>query len=418
MRRLYLQIYLTFVGILLLFAVSMSALWWTVNDAGDDRRSLDNIAALIAEVLPAPGAAPGELQFGIERLAALYPARVTVRASDGTLLAHVGEALPAVEAGFAGSRLVRVPGIGPVLTLHLPDGRWVLARRLHRPRPFGWIAGLTLLALSIAVGAYPVVRRITRRLERLQARVDALGAGELSARVQVEGKDEVAELARSFNRAAERIEGLVAAQRQMLAAASHELRSPLTRMRMALELLQQQDRPDLRARLATDIAELDELIGEILLASRLEVLDRLDREEPVDLLALLAEEASRTGAAASGDVVTVIGDPRLLQRMMRNLLENAQRYAGGTEVEAAVTRSGERSALLSVEDRGAGVPDDERSRIFEPFYRARGSRETGEGVGLGLALVSQIARRHGGSARCVAREGGGTRFEIALPIAT
>ena len=103
-----------------------------------------------------------------------------------------------------------------------------------------------MLAGAIGIGAYPVVRRLTRRLERLQARVDALGEGDLSARVDVEGTDEVAVLARSFNRAAERVEALVNAQRSTLASASHELRSPLARIRVALELLQGDERPELR----------------------------------------------------------------------------------------------------------------------------------------------------------------------------
>jgi methyl-accepting chemotaxis protein len=98
----------------------------------------------------------------------------------------------------------------------------------------GWLVGIGLLVVAVALGAYPIARRLTRRLERLQRRVEALGAGELTARVEVEGHDEVADLARSFNRAADRIAHLVTAQRTVLAGASHELRSPLTRMRMAV----------------------------------------------------------------------------------------------------------------------------------------------------------------------------------------
>jgi signal transduction histidine kinase len=188
----------------------------------------------------------------------------------------------------------------------------------------------------MAIGAYPLVRRTTRRLERLQARVEALGAGDLTARVEVEGKDEVARLARSFNHAVTRIERLVQAQRTVLAGASHELRSPLTRIRMAVELLPGDHRPELRARLSQDIAELDALIGELLLASRLEALEQLERMEDVDLLALLAEEGARTAAEVSGTPVCIQGDPRLLRRLLRNLLENARRYASDSLIEASV----------------------------------------------------------------------------------
>ena len=283
--------------------------------------------------------------------------------------------------------------------------------------PPGWhnpLLVLGLVASAIALGAYPVVRRITRRLERLQRRVDELGAGDLRARVEMEGNDEVASLARSFNRAAERIERLVRAQRSVLASASHELRSPLARLRVAFELLESQARPELGAQVAQDIAELDELIGELLLASRLDSVPEIEHTEEVDLLALVAEEAARTEATVSGQPVRIQGDPRLLRRMVRNLLENGPRYAAGSAVEASVTPLGTSGARLLVADRGPGVPDQERARIFEPFYRPAALPSAGDGAGLGLALVRQIASHHQGEARCLAREGGGTTFEVTL----
>jgi signal transduction histidine kinase len=246
--------------------------------------------------------------------------------------------------------------------------------------------------------------------------VDALAGGDLKARVQVEGQDEVAELARSFNRAAELIERLVGAQRSMLAGASHELRSPLARIRMAVELLQETAPADLAGQLARDVDELDELVDELLLASRLQALPRPQRVEDVDLLALLAEECARGGGEVGGQALRVAGDRRMLRRMVRNLVDNAHRYGGGSPVEGSVSgRDGQ--AVLRVEDRGPGVPDEERERIFEPFYRPAGWREGAEGgAGLGLALVRQIARTHGGDARCLAREGGGSCFEVSLPL--
>jgi signal transduction histidine kinase len=236
-----------------------------------------------------------------------------------------------------------------------------------------------------------VVRRLTKRLERLQHGVEALGAGELSARVKVEGRDEVAQLAESFNRAAARIEELVAAHKSLLANASHELRTPLARIRMALELGKD------RREIERDIAELDALIDEVLLASRLDAVASLENVEEVDLLALAAEEASRYDVEAQGEPTTIRGDPRLLRRMIRNLLENARRH-GAPPIELSV-----RNREIRVCDSGPGVPEADRERIFERF-------NSKHGTGLGLALVRQIARRHGGEARC-----DGNCFVVTFP---
>ena len=323
-----------------------------------------------------------------------------------------GERLP-----FPGGRLQSgwMPARGgPVGILRLPDGRWLVARQKQRRLGHGGIfVILALLAVAVAVGAFPVVRRLTRRLERLRLGVEGLGAGDLRARVPVEGRDEVAGLATSFNRAADRIEALVGAQRTLLASASHELRSPLARIRVALELMGA-ERPDLRDRVARDIAELDELIGELLLASRLQTVEELDRREDVDLLGLVAEEASRHSADVSGEAVSVRGDARLVApaRAQPPRERGPARRASGRG-QRARGRAGR--VHVRVCDRGPGVPEDERERIFAPFYRPSSRAPSDVGSGLGLALVREIARRHGGEVRCEGRDGGGTCFVVELP---
>ena len=415
MRRFYLQVYLTFLGILLLLGLLISVSWFLLPDSPGDQRRLDAIGALVSTALPGPERPDSELQAAVERLAHDFSAGITVRGVNGTVLAAAGGS--PFGSGERGRGWTHGRRAGPAMSFPLPDGRRVVFRWWHPRRPGGLLAVLLLAAVAVGLGAYPVVRRVTRRLERLQLQVDALGAGDLQARVPVEGKDEVAELARSFNRAASRIEQLVNSQRSALAAASHELRSPLARIRVGLELLSSTERPELRASLAQDIAELDELIGELLLASRLDAFDRLERSEEVDLLPLLAEESARTGAEVNGEPTLVQGDPRLLRRLLRNLLENARRYAGASVVEASVAPLNSNRARVLVVDRGPGVAEEERERIFEPFYRPAAMRESGEGSGLGLALVRQIARHHGGTVCCLPREGGGTCFEVHLPRA-
>ena len=291
--------------------------------------------------------------------------------------------------------------------------------------PLPWQGGLGLaivlvvLFVAVAVGAYPVVRRLTRRLESLKQGVERFGAGQLNYRVAVTGRDEVAAVAHSFNIAAARVEALVQSHRSLLANASHELRSPLARMKMAVLMLNDAapaQRERLKHEIDTNVAELDALVEEVLLASRLDATKTLDQHEPVDLLVLAAEEAARVDAGVEGKAsaaLAVNGDERLLRRALRNLLENARRY-GGDQVSVLLERSADR-ALVRVCDRGPGVPEAMRERIFEPFFRLPGHAEQAGGVGLGLSLVKQIAERHGGQARCEPREGGGSCFVLALP---
>jgi len=280
----------------------------------------------------------------------------------------------------------------------------------------GLVVTLAVLFGAISIGAYPVVRRLTRRLESLKQGVEAFGAGALNRRVAEDGNDEVAAVGASFNRAASRIEALVRSHQSLLANASHELRSPLARMKMALALLEDApvgQRERLRHEIDTNIAELDALVEEVLLASRLDDAAQSLVLERIDLLALAAEEAARFDAAAGGDAVAAEVDERLLRRALRNLLENARRYGGGEVSVSTQSRDGQ--ALVRVCDRGPGVPEAARERIFEPFYRLPGHAEQAGGVGLGLSLVKQIAERHGGSVRCEAREGGGSCFVLSLP---
>ncbi|MBS0468565.1 MAG: HAMP domain-containing protein [Proteobacteria bacterium] len=286
--------------------------------------------------------------------------------------------------------------------------------------PFGFLWVLALVGIAVTVGVFPIIRRLLQRLELLQRGVQRFGEGDLSVRVAEQGQDEVAALARQFNAAAARIEKLVQSHKSLLANASHELRSPLTRIRMGLELMQGgQPSPAFRAEIERNIAELDQLVDEILLSSRLDAgAADVGTIEPVDLVGLAVEECARVDAepqVGDGSPIEVPGVSKLLRRAVRNLLENARRYSQG-EITLAITREG-RDAVLRVCDHGPGVPPDQRERIFEPFYRLPGASERSGGVGLGLALVRSIAQRHGGSVACEDRPDGkpGACFVLRLP---
>jgi len=316
---------------------------------------------------------------------------------------------------------------GQALNLLLPRPQRPPGNPWNRPPfGFGWMLGL--VGLAVALGAYPVMRRLTLRLEALQRGVERWGAGDLSARINTEGRDEVAFLARRFNHAAERIETLMESHKSLLANASHELRSPLARIRMGLELMGVDKASPQRMEISRSITELDQLIDEILLASRLDT-KQADAEpfETLDLTGLAAEECARVNAELMAELgtgpsadhsLTLQGSPRLLRRLIRNLLENARRYTHG-DITLELAQSGEgkqQKAIVRVHDRGPGVPAEQRKRIFEPFYRLPGASEREGGVGLGLALVKSISERHGGSVRCEARPGGGASFIVELPV--
>ncbi|MBV8617915.1 MAG: HAMP domain-containing protein [Curvibacter sp.] len=304
---------------------------------------------------------------------------------------------------------------GEVLHVHLP-------RQPHtfwsRP-PFGFFWTLGLAAVAVALATYPIIRKLTRRLEELQRGVERWGDGDLSVRVPVQGHDEVAYLAGRFNHAAERIETLMQSHKALLANASHELRSPLARIRMGIELMGAPTASTFQNEIKRNIAELDQLIDEILLASRLDASEAdMGTLEAVELTGLAAEECARVDAeleaADAGPELVVHGVSKLLRRAVRNLLENARRYGGQGEIVLSLSRQGP-MALLAVSDRGPGVPPALRERIFEPFYRLPGASERDGGVGLGLALVKSIAERHGGTVHCEDHEGGGARFVLTLP---
>ncbi|HRS17768.1 MAG TPA: HAMP domain-containing sensor histidine kinase [Thermoanaerobaculaceae bacterium] len=417
-HRLYHRVFASMLGFVLL-ALLLAALaghLLLTELAGGFKAHLAELSRALAESFPDGGLSTEARQRRLETLAAQHRVQAALWSADGQRLAFTSTELPPPLAGVSHPHLLRAAN-GPAMAVPLGNGQ-VLVVQPHRvTRPVGFLLSVAALAVILALAAVPVARSLTRRLERLEAGVRRLGEGDLGTRVAVEGRDELASLASSFNRTAERLQNLVEAQRRVLASASHELRSPLARLRLALEL-GRDDPAAVRPRLdeaVAEVTELDALVEELLLAGRIELQGGIASPAPVDLARLVAEEAARAGASVTAEPVTVAGDERLLRALVRNLLDNARRHAGGT-VEAGVEPL-PAGARLWVADRGQGIAEEERERIFEPFHRPAGHAEGRDGgVGLGLYLVRLIARAHRGEATCRPREGGGTVFEVRVGV--
>lgn len=412
--RLFLKIYVTLIAALAVVALT-SAVFVKLGQRDEDRDWLSRRDGFVAALLPAD-ATPQSLQTILDRLGGAFSADITVFDSAGRIIARTGRPLP---PDFLEKRPPRW-GDPTHFVVPLDDGRIVAGRMARQFGPQearrNALLYLVLIAVVTGVAAYPVVRHLTRRLERLRSGVDAWGGGALSTRVPVDGKDEVAAVASTFNQAADRVEKLIESHRSLLANASHELRSPLARLRLAIDLLERSPTQEAREEVIRNLTELDELVEEVLLASRLDHVEKLDRPETVDLLALAAEEGAHFGMEASGEAAEVSGVPRLLTRLIRNLMQNALRH-GAPPVVAQVRRAGDR-VEFSVRDHGPGIPPAEAERIFEPFYRPAGRGETAGGWGLGLALVQQIALHHGATVSHCAPAGGGTEFTVSFPAAS
>jgi signal transduction histidine kinase len=402
-NRFHYQLYLTMFGALLIVVVGIIGLWHLSGRKNDAQIVLESVATFESRRLLSPDSDPVARRRFLTDLSKWVGADFALFGADNRLIDAVGD---------GGGENVFV-AIRPAIGIRLSNGSWIEVRGFSSTQDiYDKVKMFVPVGLLIALLCYPVVRRVTRRLERLQLSVEALGSGDLTARVNVEGCDEVGRLAQSFNSAAAQIEQLVGAHKLLLANVSHELRTPLARLRLTAELLKEVADPKRKADLEKDVTEIDALIEQILLSSRLDAVRELDIREDVDLLALAAEESARCAESdVTGAPVIVRGDPTLLRRMIRNLIENAQQH-GAPPVEVRVRREGQR-AILSVSDGGPGIPPSERERVFAPFYRLSGTRA--QGSGLGLALVRQIARQHGGEARTSGFPTRPSMVEVALP---
>ena len=410
--RLYIKMYLTVLCGLMLVVLSLGT-YAMMGDFGDEDHGFSGKLDRFASALLSAEMTQAERQEMLDRLAKGLDADVGIFDPDDRYIQGAGSMATRESAEKFLDDETRHRR---EFEARLGDGshlRVFMDRGFDKSR-WHFLTAILIVAIAIGIASLPAVRYLTRRLEQLRRGVEQWGDGALSSRVEVCGKDEIALVAQSFNRAADRVENLIKSQKSLLANASHELRSPLARLRMATEMFEASPSDSLRREIVCNLAELDELVDEILLKSRLDSDQKIEVGQLVDLLPLAAEEAAAVSAEVEGNAITVPGNERLLRRMIRNLVQNAARH-GKPPVTVHLSSQG-RHARLTVCDKGDGIKPEEAARVFEPFYRPEGRSESAGGWGLGLALVAEIARLHRGRAWYSTLEDGGACFTVELPL--
>ncbi|HET9932454.1 MAG TPA: HAMP domain-containing sensor histidine kinase [Polyangiaceae bacterium] len=341
-----------------------------------------------------------------------------------------------------------VPAFGHGPNGHVPphmyapisiEGReGVLVARFERPRPSLWMPSLTIAAGLVVVGAGALLtaRWIAGPLQQLSRASAAIGSGELNARTGLARSDEIGDVARAFDNMADRIQALRAAEKELLANVAHELRTPLSRIRVALEIASEGDAEIVKSSLseiAVDLAELEALIDDVLNATRFELSDVKATPthlalhvEQLSPLRVAKDSAERFAARHPTRPFTtrfddslppIEADPVLLRRVLDNLLENAQKYSPDESAPIELCVSKEQSSVVfQVKDNGMGIEEGDLPHVFEAFFRAERSRSRGTGgVGLGLTLAKRIVEAHSGSISVASVKGRGTSVTARIP---
>lgn len=276
--------------------------------------------------------------------------------------------------------------------------------------PMAAVGLVSLGALLIWLTALIVVRRMTRTLAQLSTAAAQVGQGKMPQPLPEHGARELVTLAQTFNQMANEVQTLLANRTTLLAGISHDLRTPIARMRLAVAMLPETTDPKLITQIERDLVQMNQLIGDFLDMAR-----GLNNEasQPCDIAALLkqiAEDNQRSGGIVTVDVSAscVINiAPHALQRILSNLIQNALRYSNNQAVLITCTTQ-PTGAIIAVLDRGPGIPEDQLETVFRPFFRLESSRNlTTGGSGLGLAIARQLAQVHGWHLSLAAREGGG-----------
>lgn len=400
--------------ILMTSCVSFGVMRLVSPDTHSWRKDADRLqlfaADRFAKVWDDP-AARHELSVAVSQA---FDAAVQIKDARGNGIEHIGGDCSSdaftVEVKREGQRLGTVTGC---------------FQQSHRPPWLSVVATLFAAFLTIWAATAKLAHRLTRPLQDLTRVTRELGEGKLESRVRLghHHKGEVGILADSINEMAKRIERHLKEQRELLAGVSHEIRSPLARLRVLAELLQTgTPSPNLHAKIEREVVEIDELVSKLLASSRLDfgVLDL----QPLCARDVAMRALERAGLSEqlledSSTEAAIRGDATLLARALGNLLENAQHHAGG--VQSLALRADEKQVYFEVLDAGPGLSEDVLARGFDPFFRGQQDGQTSSrgALGLGLSLVRRIARAHGGDAGLVNRTPPpGAIACITLPRAT
>ncbi|MCI0446220.1 HAMP domain-containing histidine kinase [bacterium] len=317
----------------------------------------------------------------------------------------------------------------------LPEKRYLVIepsfRGHHRHFPrFPLIYSLIIVGIVAALLVLPLSHRITRRITELHQLAQDWAEGRLDRRAQVHGKDEIAQLATVFNSMAENLQKSLQQRKEYLALISHELKSPLARMRIALELLadKNETKPDVLEiiqGIKSEISESEQLIEQLLVLSRIEMALPSAIREAFDLNAVIKRAIDQVMPMAQVAVVDIVselssvpqvhGDASQIQRAIANVLENAVKYSPPESAILVKTKSDQKMVEISIADSGPGIPEQEREKIFEPFYRGT-QPEQKEGAGLGLFIACRIIELHNGKIRALPNDPNGTILQITLNL--
>ena len=445
-RRLLLRIYAVSIAQLLAIAGTIALVGW-LSFNPEPHRGFVNDARYIVANLAERVNNPTALQSEVERVREVAGTKLTVYGPQQNLLAtSITPALRRISdkdyATMIAKGHARMPGPPQLVVLPLesadPSRGYVVFRHARPPPPLSpavWALGIALIGAALA--AVVLARSFVTPLSLLANTARKLGAGDLTARVRSDRRDEFGQLAATFDDMADRLTLVLRSQQELLANVSHELRTPLARIRVALDLASEGDAStaqDSLREITEDLGELERLVADVLQTAKLDLATGragntlpLGHQEPVDVSELIEHVAQRFHAShptrqlqvhKPAEIAFVSGDGALLRRAIENLLDNARAYSD--EGSALRLRVEQRPShvCLSVIDRGIGIAASDLPNIGRPFFRTDPSRarRTG-GLGLGLSLARRIVEAHSGTLEIESDLGRGTQVHVTLPNA-